>query len=170
MNKAPAAHAGAFFGAIAARAQRRLSTLGGRIAVCRTWNAARQISLHHPLRVERRSPRRIAVFGSPADSAIVGLRHLLRDSPPDLVLSGINAGGNHSKEVGFSGTVGAALVARMLGVRAVALSQFWVTRGELPWDTSRHWLPRVLTQLLRTDEWPEDIIYNINVPSVAASA
>lgn len=128
---------------------------------------SRQISLHTPLRVTRHGERRIAVSGSPADSVVIGLRHLMRDTPPDLVISGINAGANHSKELGYSGTVGAALTARMMGYKAVALSQSWITRGQLPWETSRTWLPEVLRQALAHElAWPEETILNINVPSV----
>jgi len=49
---------------------------------------SRQVSLHVPLRIIRHDERRISVTGSPADSVVVGLRHLMRDTPPDLVLSG----------------------------------------------------------------------------------
>jgi 5'-nucleotidase len=130
---------------------------------------SRQISLHSPLRILRRGERTIAVTGSPADSAVVGLRHLMRDTPPDLVISGVNAGSNHSKELGYSGTVGAALTARMMGVRAVALSQAWISRGQLPWDTSRVWLPRVIRRALEHElSWPDETILNVNVPNVAA--
>ena len=131
---------------------------------------SRQVSLHSPLRIIKRSPRTIAVTGSPADSVIVGLRHLMKDSPPDLVISGINAGLNHSKELGYSGTVGAALTARMMGCPAIALSQAWISRGNLPWDTSRRWLPRVIRRALQSDNWPEGTILNINVPNVPADA
>jgi 5'-nucleotidase len=129
---------------------------------------SRSLSLQHPLRVHRRSERQIAVDGTPGDSAIVGLRHLMRDNPPDLVLSGVNAGANLSKEAHYSGTVGAAITARLLGVPAVALSQNWITRANLPWDTSRHWLPIVIRQLLETGGWPEDVVPNINVPNVSS--
>ena len=125
---------------------------------------SQQISLHDPLRIEWRDERSAAVSGSPADSLIVGLRHLLRDNPPDLVLSGINAGANHSKEVGYSGTVGAAFTARMLGVPAIALSQSWITRGDIPWDTSRQWLPRVLQTILDRELLMATGILNVNLP------
>lgn len=129
---------------------------------------SRQVSIHDPLRIIRHGPRRIAVTGSPADSLIVGLRHMMRDAPPDIVLSGINAGTNYSKEVGYSGTVGAALTSSMLGVPAIAMSQAWVTRDELNWDTSRIWLPRAIEKLASLGPWPTCSIYNINIPKVTA--
>lgn len=131
---------------------------------------SRKVSLQDPLRVVPKGERRIAVTGSPADATIVGLKHLMRDAPPDLVISGVNAGANLSKEVHYSGTVGAALTACLLGVPAVALSQTWITRSNLPWDSSRHWLPIAIRQLLDAGTWPKDAIYNINVPSISADA
>ncbi|MBT5267257.1 MAG: 5'/3'-nucleotidase SurE [Rhodospirillaceae bacterium] len=128
---------------------------------------SRQVSINQPLRLIERGERRFAVTGSPADSVIVGLRHLMNGHTPDLVLSGVNAGANISKEIGYSGTVGAALTARMLGVPAVALSQAWITRKNIPWDTSRHWLPGVITQLADGGDWPQDAIHNINIPNAA---
>jgi len=61
--------------------------------------------------------------GTPADCANIGVHHLY-DTPPDLLISGINAGQNTGS--GFimsSGTVGACLEANVAGVPAIALSQ-----------------------------------------------
>lgn len=129
---------------------------------------SQQISLHDPLRLTWRDERSAAVNGSPADSLIVGLRHMLRDNPPDLVLSGINAGANHAKEIGFSGTVAAALTARMLGVPAVAVSQSWIARGDVPWDTSRKWLPGILKTIVERKLLLESGVLNVNLPGTHA--
>ncbi len=125
---------------------------------------SRQISIHNPLRLQQRGERRFAVTGSPADAAVMGLREVLKDAPPDLVLSGVNAGANVSLETGYSGTVGAALTARMVGVPAIALSQAWRTRQDIPWETSRIWLPKVIRALVSSPEWPTPWVPNINVP------
>lgn len=66
-----------------------------------------------------------SVTGTPADCANIGIYNLC-DSPPDLVVSGINAGFNFG--VGFvasSGTVGACLEANIAGIPAIALSQMF---------------------------------------------
>jgi 5'-nucleotidase len=49
------------------------------------------ISLHAPLRVARLGERRFAVTGTSGACAVIPLRHLMRDAPPDLVLSGARA-------------------------------------------------------------------------------
>ena len=63
-----------------------------------------------------------AIHGTPADSADIGLRLLLKDSPPDLVVSGSNRGQNLGTSANSSGTVGAAVVAMQKGVPAIAVS------------------------------------------------
>ena len=61
------------------------------------------ISLHEPLRYSRQGPRRFGVSGTPADCVVLAVKHLMGDAPPDLVLSGINRGGNLGIETVFSG-------------------------------------------------------------------
>jgi 5'-nucleotidase len=129
--------------------------------------ASRLISIHTPLRLYEYGERRYGVSGSPSDCAIMGLSKLLRDTPPDLVLSGVNAGANISRETGYSGTVGAALTAQMLGTPAIALSQAWYQRHDIPWETSRVWLPRAIEALLDAPGWPFPFVPNINVPAAA---
>jgi 5'-nucleotidase len=63
-----------------------------------------------------------ACTGSPVDCVRVGLLSGLVE-PVDLVASGINHGLNVGDDTTYSGTVGAALEAAMLGTPAIALSQ-----------------------------------------------
>lgn len=62
-----------------------------------------------------------AVAGRPADSVLFALLQAL-PQPPDLVVSGINAGQNAGEISTLSGTVGAALTAARLGIPAIAAS------------------------------------------------
>lgn len=62
------------------------------------------------------------VDGTPADTTLVALRRILKDAPPDLVVSGANRGQNLGVISNVSGTVGAAIMAAMHGVPAVAVS------------------------------------------------
>ncbi len=63
-----------------------------------------------------------AVKGYPADCVLVALGGILEDSPPDLVISGINGGPNLGADWMFSGTIGAARVAALAGFPAIAVS------------------------------------------------
>ncbi len=53
----------------------------------------------------------------------LGISNLLGDRPPDLVVSGINRGGNMGVDVHYSGTVSAAFEGVILGYPAIAVSQ-----------------------------------------------
>ncbi len=61
-------------------------------------------------------------IGTPVDAVNVGLDLLLKDNPPDLVVSGSNFGDNVGPLTQMSGTVNAAVRAMFKGVPAVAVS------------------------------------------------
>ncbi len=65
-----------------------------------------------------------AVDGYPADAIVFALLGLLKDDPPDLVISGINDGPNLSDDWNLSGTIGAAQIAAFFGVPAIAVSGY----------------------------------------------
>jgi 5'-nucleotidase len=124
------------------------------------------VSLHHPLRVVEYAPRRFGINGTPGDCAAMGICHLM-PTPPDLVLSGVNRGGNLGMETVFSGTVGGAMTAMLVGVNAIALSQVWSDRDNVRWDTARRLAPGVILQLLKIG-WKADTCLNVNFPDLAA--
>ena len=127
---------------------------------------SRQLTLHQALRLREYGERRFALTGSPADCIFVGIGAVMKEFRPDIVVSGVNAGVNIGGDVGFSGTVGAAMTAHSLGVPAVALSQAWLgSREDIPWETSRQWLPRVALRLVSDLTWPWTFVPNVNVPA-----
>lgn len=80
------------------------------------------MSLRRDVAIAERGARRFAISGSPADCVLIALQHLMVETPPDLVLSGVNHGANLGDDLNFSGTVGAAAAAAVDGVPAIALS------------------------------------------------
>jgi 5'-nucleotidase len=62
-----------------------------------------------------------AVDGTPADCIKIGIRNIM-DSPPDIVISGINHGSNTAINIIYSGTVSAAREAAIMNVPAIAVS------------------------------------------------
>ncbi len=76
-------------------------------------------------------------------------------TPPQLLLSGVNRGLNLGMETVFSGTVGGAMTAMMLGVPSLALSQAFTDRNNVPWDTARTLAPEVVRNLLAIG-WSKD--------------
>lgn len=82
--------------------------------------------------------------------------------PPTVVASGVNPGLNYGHLVLHSGTVGAALTARVLGLSAVAVSIAW---AEQPiWATAASLAARAVGWL---DTVPGPVTINLNVPDVA---
>jgi 5'-nucleotidase len=98
--------------------------------------------------------------GSPADCTRIGLTHLT--SGVDFVLSGINEGGNLGADVYLSGTVAAAREAALLGVPAIAFSQYH-RRGEIDWRQAGNWAKRVLARLIQQANEP-GVFWNVNFP------
>ena len=126
------------------------------------------ISLHHALRVVERGERRFGITGTPGDCAAMGICHLMKDAPPQLMLSGVNRGLNLGMETVFSGTVGGAMTGMMLGVPAIALSQAFTDRDNVPWDTSRTLGAQVVRDLLAIG-WSKNACLNVNFPACPAA-
>jgi len=127
------------------------------------------ISLHAPLRVAEHGPRRFGINGTPGDCVVMAVRHIMRDTPPELVLSGINRGGNLGLETVFSGTVGAAMTVMLLGIRSIALSQVFTDRAAVKWQTARALAPDVIRRLLAAG-WTDGACLNVNFPDVEPDA
>src|SRR5215469_8754233 len=123
------------------------------------------VSLHHPIRVSERGMRRYAITGTPGDCAVMGICHLMADAPPQLLLSGINRGGNLGLETVFSGTVGGAMTGMLLGIPSIALSQVWTDRERVRWDTAATLGAGVVRQLLAVG-WGAVTCLNVNFPDL----
>ena len=133
---------------------------------------AHMVSYVRPMRIERLEERRFAVEGSPADCVLAGLYEVMKDGPPDLVISGVNRGHNVAEDTVYSGTVGAAMEGALHGVRAVALSQYYGTPGAGaadPFEASQTHGASVLRRLIDGAAWgqkPYGVFYNVNFPAV----
>lgn len=125
------------------------------------------ISLHAPLRVSEEGTRRYAVSGTPGDCIVMAVRYLMADAVPDLILSGVNRGANLGVETVFSGTVGGAMTGLLLGIPSIALSQSFVDREDVPWNTARTLAPAIVRRLLECG-WNKQACLNINFPAVPA--
>jgi 5'-nucleotidase len=130
--------------------------------------ASHSLTLRQPLRIRKVSTRRYGVNGTPTDSVLLGINQVMKETPPDLVLSGVNRGGNLGDDVIYSGTVAAAMEGTLMGFPAIALSQ--VTRDQHPvkWSTTEKWLPRVLKGLIKMS-FPGSVLVNVNFPDVTAN-
>jgi 5'-nucleotidase len=133
--------------------------------------AGRGITLTSPLRVTRFDDRRFAVTGTPTDCVIIAVNDLM-DSPPDLILSGVNRGANLGEDVTYSGTVAGALQGMAMGIRSVALSQSLFRFHDdvvAPFETSVQYAPGILQRLCEAP-WPAGVVMNVNFPDLTPDA
>lgn len=127
--------------------------------------AGQSISIHDPLRVYETGPQRYAVSGTPADCVLYSLAKWFEETPPDLVLSGVNCGANISDSVQYSGTVGAVLSALHMNIPAIALSQAFLSREGIQWEPVRRFGEIVIRNLYRQDQVRA---WNVNFPACDA--
>ncbi|MAF94537.1 MAG: 5'/3'-nucleotidase SurE [Rhodospirillaceae bacterium] len=129
--------------------------------------ASHSLTLRRPLRIRRLSERRFALDGTPTDCVLMGINEIMKDSAPDLVISGVNRGGNLGEDVTYSGTVAAAMEGTLLGVPSVALSQVYTDGHPVKWATAEKWTGRVLKRLT-AEPWPPGVLMNVNFPDATA--
>src|SRR5436853_3919068 len=129
------------------------------------------LSLNDPLRLREIGPRHFAVRGTPTDCVIMGIRHIMADNPPGLVLSGVNRGQNVAEDVTYSGTIAGAMEGTTLGVPSFALSQGYglETRGNPHWETALHHGPKVIRKVLK-EGIPQGVLVNLNFPDCPPDA
>lgn len=82
------------------------------------------------------------VDGFPADCIMLALFGLMRDEPPDLVISGINSGPNLGEGWYRSGTIGAARMAVLFGIPAIAVSSGLHTDNPEALEAAINWVVR----------------------------
>ncbi|MEE2527142.1 5'/3'-nucleotidase SurE [Hyphobacterium sp. HN65] len=127
--------------------------------------AGRSLTLHDPLRVRKVDDKAFAISGTPTDAVLMGVQDLITDKKPDLVLSGVNRGGNVAEDVTFSGTVAGAMQGMQLGIPSIALSQVYsfLPNAHIRWDVAETFGAPIIRRLLE-EGWPEDVLININFP------
>ena len=125
------------------------------------------LTLRRPLRIRELSERRFAIDGTPTDCVLMGINEIMKDTPPDLVISGVNRGGNLGEDVTYSGTVAAAMEGTLLGVASVAVSQVTTDGHPVKWATAEKWTAKVL-KWLTAEPWPTGVLMNVNFPDVSA--
>jgi len=105
--------------------------------------ASHSVTLDGPLSVEEIKFMGISackVKGTPADCVKIAMSNFVRRQP-DLVISGVNHGPNTASNILYSGTIGAAAEAAILGIPALAFSlysydedaDFTFTKGLIRW-------------------------------------
>ncbi len=125
--------------------------------------ASNSLTLDRPLLPETADNGFIAINGTPTDCVHIAITALLKDDPPDIVVSGINRGPNMGDDILYSGTVAAATEGRFLGLPAIAVSlgsfegHYFATAAQV--------IVKIIKKL-EIEPLASDTILNINVPDI----
>jgi 5'-nucleotidase len=132
--------------------------------------ASHSLTLTSPLRLRKISERRYAVTGTPTDCVMMAALHILKEQPPELILSGVNWGSNMADDVTYSGTIAGAMEGCALGIPSIAMSQAGDedSREKIDWSPGEVHAPALIRRLTETG-WPKGTLININFPGCAAS-
>ncbi len=122
------------------------------------------LTLSRPLRIRRVRRHWFTVDGTPTDCVNLAVQGLLKEEPPDLVVSGINFGVNLGNDVTYSGTVSAAFEASLQGLPAIAFS----LEVEEGYSFARAAaLARDVVTAIAPGEQPPGLLLNVNFPAAA---
>jgi 5'-nucleotidase len=124
------------------------------------------LTLHRPLRPQRRPDGAFQVDGTPTDCVMLALQALMPEQP-QFVFSGVNHGPNMGEDVLYSGTVAAAMEAVMLGVPGIGFS--FAGHDPETLATYRDTLVRLVRRITRVQPFPSQMLLNVNLPPVPAS-
>ena len=130
------------------------------------------LTLTQPVRLRKHGEQRWSVTGTPTDAVMMALAHIMKDTPPDLILSGINRGANLAEDVTYSGTVSAAMEGALAGVPSIALSQAYAKQGlgaSVPFGSAEAWAGRVLAELVAVP-MAKGTLINVNFPAIEPQA
>jgi 5'-nucleotidase len=105
--------------------------------------------------------------GAPSDCVALAMLGYFKERI-DLVVSGINAGGNLGHDVTYSGTVTAAMEAVIAGVPGVAVSLEGIEGhiGEVDYGPAARAALQVVQNVIRYG-LPDEILLNVNVPFIS---
>ncbi|MEQ6248314.1 5'/3'-nucleotidase SurE [Sulfitobacter sp. HNIBRBA3233] len=133
------------------------------------------INYTKPTLITQLEPRRYMIEGSPADCVLCAIYDPMKDTPPDLILSGVNRGNNAAENTLYSGTIGAAMEGALQGVPSIALSQFYGPGNrdlDDPFEAAAAYGVEVCQRILKQparDANGYTVFWNVNFPPVAAA-
>ncbi len=125
------------------------------------------ITIGHPLRMNK-----VEIFegveswqtsGTPVDCVKLAVDKILHRKP-DLCLSGINHGANHSINVIYSGTMSAAMEASIESIPSIGFSLLDYNY-EAEFEPARYYVHKIVSSLLKK-KMDKHLLLNVNIPSV----
>ncbi|MFP5387242.1 MAG: 5'/3'-nucleotidase SurE [Bacteriovoracia bacterium] len=124
------------------------------------------LSLDKPLRLERLEDNIYGCSGFPGDCVLMGLGHVMKDSRPQVVVSGINRGANLGQDLYYSGTIAAAREAAFHQVPSIAVSLVFNSVNEVHrYEVAAIFIKWSLESGLHKFCKPYTLL-NVNVPNI----
>jgi 5'-nucleotidase len=129
------------------------------------------ITIGQPLRMNR-----VDIFdgieawqtsGTPVDCVKLAVDKILHRKP-DICLSGINHGANHSINVIYSGTMSAAMEAAIESIPSIGFSLMDYTL-EADFTAARFYVHKIVSTLLK-QKMDKHLLLNVNIPAVKTKA
>ena len=101
--------------------------------------------------------------GTPVDCVKLAVDKILHGKP-DICLSGINHGANHSINVIYSGTMSAAMEASIESIPSIGFSLLDYNY-EADFGPARHYVRKIVSSLLQK-KMDKHLLLNVNIPSI----
>ncbi len=105
-----------------------------------------------------------AASGTPADCVKLGIKAIMKKRP-DLVVSGVNLGGNQAYNILYSGTVSGATEGALLGIPSMAVSLDTFVKPDFA--PSAAFAAKLAVQMMKR-RVPAGTLINVNVPHLPA--
>ena len=104
--------------------------------------------------------------GTPVDCVKLAVDKILHRKP-DICLSGINHGANHSINVIYSGTMSAAMEASIEGIPSIGFSLLDYSY-DADFTAAKQVVHKIVTQVLGMKKKDKHLLLNVNIPSLPA--
>jgi len=127
--------------------------------------SSHSITMNYPLRVFEYGKNIFAVDGTPTDCIMLAVNKIFKKIKFDILISGINRGGNLGDDITYSGTVAAAMEGCLLKLKSLAVSlvvDFDKQPQYLHYDSGIYFVEKVIDVIKKIDT--ENCFFNLNVP------
>ncbi|MCD6578791.1 5'/3'-nucleotidase SurE [bacterium] len=118
------------------------------------------ISLGRDLLLKKIAENRYSINGTPSDCVMLGLKCKVTNQP-DLLISGVNRGGNMGEDVHYSGTVAAAIEGSFAGISSIAISV--ASKSPKHYKAILPYMKSIIELSLKSEK---NTILNINYPDM----
>jgi 5'-nucleotidase len=121
---------------------------------------SQSLTITRPLKVIKINSNKYTIDGTPTDCIAIGIKKIL-NIKPDLIVSGINLGGNLGDDINYSGTVAAAKEGTLLGIPSFAISI--AAQKDYIFEAAMEAAPKIALEILKNG-LPPNTLLNVNLP------